>query len=937
MPGAAQPGPSTLPAGERLLERVDERRALADAMRATRQGEGRIVIVEGPAGVGKTALLDAFRAEAADGATLAVARGAELESEFAFGVVLQLLGPLVGGGADRTPFEGAAALARPLFERAEIESGRDAIFPLLHGLHWLCANLGERAPLVLCVDDLQWADEPSLRFLAYLGARVAELPVLIAAARRSGEPSDAEGVLDELAALPGAMRLRPTELSENAVSELAQRELGDAATASLSGECWRRSGGNPLFVSELLRAAGEAAGDGDMTLRTDLPETVANLVGRRVSRMPVTARAVAAALAILGDSATATEIEAVAELRPAEANEGIDRLTAAGLIDPADHGGFRHPIMRQAVAESIPPGEQSALRMRAARTVAPRDPKRAATHLIDARPEGPSGEPWAADLLRGAAAAARGSEEAIAYLRRALDEPLGKGKRRETLLDLGRLEASSGDGEALAHLAEAGALATDPVERARIALVRGDALFHSAALEECSLVCREAIAELGDADRELRLALEATALNAEALRGVNRDRPAGLAAEVSAAVTPGERAVLVHVVADLVATGAEPADTVAALGRRALAGGKLLEEVGPSSPLYIYAGTAMAWSGDQDAVLELTTTGLRDARRRGSAIGVSYSAALRSGTALLAGDLALAESDAELVVSELPGADPMAYAAALAWLIEALVERGRIDDARAALERSGLIGELPEIGTIDHLLLARASLARAEGDADLALSELEEVGRRATRARYLNPAAMAWRSRGARLLAARGERDLAAERVEDALGRARRFGAPRAIGIALRTRGAIAGGAAGLADLEESIGLLDGVARVEHARAVFELGRAQHEAGEAAARETLYRGMDLAHRAGAHALVEESLEQLRATGARPRRPRVTGADALTPQERRIAQLAAEGPGNREIAEALFLTRRTVEMHLSNAYRKLEIESRADLPAALDRA
>ena len=936
MPGAAKQSSSAGPTSERLLERVDERRALADALRAAQQGEGGVAIVEGPAGVGKTALLEAFRSSTGNGARRATARGSELESEFAFGVVLQLLDPLVSGGGNAT-FGGAAALARPLFERAEIETGRDAIFPLLHGLHWLCANLGEQAPLVLCVDDLQWVDEPSLRFLAYLGARVAELPVLIVGARRSGEPSRAEAVLDEIGALPGAVHLRPAELSEGAVSELAERELGEAATADLSNECWRRSGGNPLFVRELLRVAREADDPNGEALKSDLPETVANLVGRRVGRMPAATRGVAGALAILGDSATVAEIEAVADLAASDTHAGLDRLAAADLIDPAGRLGFRHPIMRQAVAESIPAGEQAALRMRAARAVAPRDPKRAATHLIDARPDGPSGEPWAADLLRGAAAVARAGEEAIAYLRRALEEPMGEGKRRETLLDLGRIEASAGDGEALGHLAEAGSLAADPVERARIALVRGDALFHLVALEECSAVCREAIAELGEADRELRLALEATALNADALRGVNRGRPAELAEEVSAAVTPGERAVLVHVVADLAATGAEPADAVAALGRRALAGGRLLEEVGPSSPIYIYAGTAMAWTGDHDAVLELTTAGLREARRRGSAIGVSYSAALRSGTALLAGDLALAEADAELVVSELPGADPMAYAAALAWLIEALIERGRLADARAALERSGMTGELPELGTIDHLLLARGSLARAEGDTELALSEVEEVGRRAARARYLNPAAMAWRSRSAGLLAEHGNRDLAIERVEDGLARARAFGAPRAIGVALRTRGAIAGGEKGLADLREAIDLLDGVARVEHARALVELGGALHAAGREAARETLYRGMDLAHRSGAHALVEEAMEGLRATGARPRRPRVTGIDALTPQERRIAQMAAEGAGNREIAEALFLTRRTVEMHLSNAYRKLGVVSREELPEALGAA
>jgi len=917
-----------------LLERVGERRALADAMRAAAAGEGRVATIEGAAGVGKTALLAALRADVAETATVASARGSELESEFAFGVVLQLLAPLVAAADRRDVFAGAAALARPLFEQAEVDTGRDTVFPLLHGLHWLCANLAESQPLVLVVDDLQWADDPSLRFLAYLGARAPELPLLIAVAHRSGEGNRDGEALEELAGLPGAVRLRPAELSEDAVAELARRELGAEPDARLVAECWRRSGGNPLFARELLRAGAHEfrpAGGGEAPA---LPETVVNLVERRVARLRPDARAVAAALAVLGDSATLAEIEAVAELEAEATLAGLDRLAAAELTDPEAPRAFRHPMMRQAVTESIPAGELSLLRMRAARAVAPRDPRRAATHLIAARPEGPSGEPWAADLLRDAAARAYGGQEAISYLRRALEEPGGEGQRRQLLLELGRLEANAGDAAALDRLAEANSLAPDPVERARIALVHGDALFHFAALQECSRVCREAIEGLGDRDRELRLALEATALNADALRGVQRERPAELAAEVADGVTASERAVLAHVIADMAAAGSEPAHTVRSLGRRALAGGKLLDDAGPSSPIYIYAGTALAWAGAHETVIELTTAGLRGARRRGSPIGVSYSAALRSGTALLAGDLALAEADAELVVSELPGADPMSYAVAIAWLVEALVERGRAGDARAALDGSGLTGELPELGTIDFLLMARAALTRVEGDLDAAVAELEEVGRRATRAGYLNPAAMAWRSRLATLLAETGERERARRLSEKELERARAFGAPRAIGLALRTHGSIAGGAAGLADLRAAAEHLDGISRVEHARAVVALGRALHEAGEEGAREKLYWGMDLAHRAGAYALVEEAMKALRATGARPRRPRVTGVDALTSQERRTAQMAAEGAGNREIAEALFLTRRTVEMHLSNAYRKLDIESREQLPAAL---
>jgi len=922
---------SARPAGPRLLERVQERRAIADAVRAAVGGEGRAVIVAGPAGVGKTALLTMLAEHAADSATVALARGSELEREFAFGIVLQLFAPLVEASADGDVFDGAAALARPLFEGADVGAGADVDFRLLHGLHWLCANLAERAPLVLCVDDVQWADEASLRFLAYLGARAGELPILLAVSRRSGETGEL-AALEELARLPVATALQPAELSRDGVAELVGADLGEEAATRLADEIHRRSGGNPLFVYELIRAAREAAEEGE----PGPPPTVVSLVERRVGRLPEEAQAVARALAVLGDSARPAEVEAVSGLGREAVLLSMDTIGAAELTDPDQPRRFRHPILREAVVESTPDGELSILHLRAAEAVAESDATRAARHLGLAHPDGPCGAPWAAAVLRRAAATARsrgGGGEAIAYLRRALAEPLREEERRQTLLELGGLEAQIRDFAALEHLAAAAELASDPIERARIALVRGDALFHMIALEECSRVSREAIAELGDSERELRLALEATALSAEAVRGVNRDRPSELEAEVSPAKTPGERAVLAHVVADLAATGARPAAQVSELGRRALGGTALLDEVGPASPIYIYAGTGLAWAGDLDTVLELTTEGIERGRRSGSLVAVSYSAALRAGTALLAGDLALAESDAELVVSELPAADPMAYGIALGWLIETLVERNRVEDARAALERSGLTGELPELGTSDFLLMARGALSAAEGDAAAALAELEDVGRRVNRGRYPNPGAMAWRSRLATLLADAGEleraRALAEEEVELALA----FGSDRATGVALRTRGAVAG-AAGVDDLRSAEQLLDGVSPLERARATVELGRALHARGDDEARDILYDGMDLAHRAGAHALVERALESLRATGARPRRPRLTGIDSLTPQERRVAGLAAEGRGNREIAESLFLTRRTVEMHLSNAYRKLGIGSREELPDAL---
>jgi DNA-binding NarL/FixJ family response regulator len=172
--------------------------------------------------------------------------------------------------------------------------------------------------------------------------------------------------------------------------------------------------------------------------------------------------------------------------------------------------------------------------------------------------------------------------------------------------------------------------------------------------------------------------------------------------------------------------------------------------------------------------------------------------------------------------------------------------------------------------------------------------------------------------------------------AEEELTRARALGAPRALGVALRAAARVAGGSDELRLLREAVAALEpSPARVERARAEAELGAALRRAGQPeAAREPLRRAIDVAHRRGAKRLEDFALAELRATGARPRRRATTGAEALTPSERRIAELAADGSQNREIAETLFVTTATVEYHLRNAYRKLGIASRTQLGGAL---
>ena len=200
-----------------------------------------------------------------------------------------------------------------------------------------------------------------------------------------------------------------------------------------------------------------------------------------------------------------------------------------------------------------------------------------------------------------------------------------------------------------------------------------------------------------------------------------------------------------------------------------------------------------------------------------------------------------------------------------------------------------------------------------------------------------NPAAnLPWRSDLALLHARLGEHQRAAELSAEDVMLARKFGAPHALGIALRAAGLIEGGAVGLQQLAEAAELLDGSGfDLEFAQTLTERGAALRRAGRRRdAQQVLRRGLDVATRCGALALAQQAREELRLAGARPRRERIRGIDALTASERRVASMAAGGMTNREIAQALFITLRTVETHLTTIYRKLDIAGRERMSEAL---
>src|SRR3954462_11920686 len=224
-----------------MLERKAELATLDAVLNVARSGEGRLVVVEGTAGIGKTRLLGAARELAlADGLDVLAARGGELEGAFVFGIVRQLFEtPLAAATADARAelFVGAAELSASLFASAPtsaVREGPESSFAMLHGLYWLAANFALRKPTLVIVDDLHWADEPSLRWLLYLAHRLEGLPLALVAATRPPEQANAPELVRELVADPVGLLIRPGGLSRDSAATLVLERLGDEPDAAFS-------------------------------------------------------------------------------------------------------------------------------------------------------------------------------------------------------------------------------------------------------------------------------------------------------------------------------------------------------------------------------------------------------------------------------------------------------------------------------------------------------------------------------------------------------------------------------------------------------------------------------------------------------------------------------------------------------------------------------
>jgi DNA-binding CsgD family transcriptional regulator len=371
------------------------------------------------------------------------------------------------------------------------------------------------------------------------------------------------------------------------------------------------------------------------------------------------------------------------------------------------------------------------------------------------------------------------------------------------------------------------------------------------------------------------------------------------------------------------------------LARRALAPGNLLAS---GSIAFYYAVNVLPRSGLLDEAVAIFNQAVAQARRRGDVFNVAFLLMWRGHCQTRRGDLRAAVADLKEAIDLC-----LAHGMRVAWpynigfLAHALLEQGEAEEAARVIDQGGFPDQLP-LNQV-HLVwfrLHRGRLRIETGSPERGVEELRQVGETVRLVPFDNPSSVPWRSWAAEGLRRLDRNDEARALAEEELVLARRWGEPHAIGASLRVLGLVAGGTAGIGLLREAVEVLAGSqARLEHARALVDLGAALRRVNQRTeARQRLREGVDLARRVGAFGLAERANDEIAATGARPRKILQTGLDALTASERRVAQLAAGGMSNKEIAQTLFVTIKTVEVHLSHAYRKLEISSRAQLDKAL---
>jgi DNA-binding CsgD family transcriptional regulator len=959
-----------------------EREALLEVIRGTieqvRDGSGQALLIEGHAGIGKTRLYEAALDHGRRlGFRVLRAAGAELERHVAFGIASQLL----AGHLDELPPErrsaviaGLPARVRALIqpEGEDMGESEGSDLGLMHGVFTIIATADESQPMLLAIDDLHWCDSASLELVLYILHRLDELAMAVVMSGRVGMGQEVADVLDRIASHPRVQVEVVSPLGRDAVGKLAWRELGKSADEDVVAACLQVTGGNPFFLRELLRALRNEGGatSGELARRaaTLAPDAVIRTLRVRVGRLGQAARALARAVVVLGDDVPLRHAAALAGLDVDSGAAAADALAQVEILLAREPLRFVHPLVRQALERDTPAAELATRHFQAAQLLHSEGatPERVAAHLLLSHRRG---DPWVIERLSAAAREARARavpRSAVRYLRRALEEPPSDALRVEVLAQLGAAEAAAGLPEAAEHFAEGIAATKDPMLRARLALERGRCLdsqgYHERAARSYDAGLAELPAEPEGAEQlELRDQLEAdfvaTATVVPSLQAQALTRSAGLLGRaVGGPQTQGQRLRLAQAALYSAFRG-DPADKLLDLAGQAWDGGRLLECGTPQGIGWRLVSSVSLLAGDLERAAEVAEAALEESRRRGWPFSLATAAYMRALPLLWQARVDDALSELE-IAGEARGLGWRQFArAAAAHHALALLEKGEADRAENVLFEDVPVGAAQQAGEVragEWGELQRGLPVSSNNLEDaMRLYSLAGVRLAQGRAREALDAALGsgavvestvefygycpWRTTAAEAALALGDRSLAEKLAREAVERAEQIGV---LHQRIRTQcvlGLCQGPREGLSSLKAAVKTAEGAPpRLETVRALVELGGALRRSNQrVAAREPLQRAADMAWAGGATVLHERARTELAATGARPRRVMLlSGPDSLTPSERRIAELAAVGHSNREIAQTLFVTPKTVEYHLRNTYRKLDIDGRESLSEVL---
>lgn len=938
-----------------LVERERELGEIHGALEDARAGAGSVLLVEAPAGEGKSRLLSVAGDLARQaGMQVLGASATELEREFPYGVAVQLLEPLWTGAGDELRVAltaGPAQATRDLLDHGFASAGQAVggeAFALIHALTWMVRNLAgmdeDPSGVLMLIDDLQWADVPSLRFLAYLAERIADLPVALLTAVRSGESVAEPRALRALRAAAGRDVLRPGPLSYDGVTAVVRSRM-PAAAGSFIRACARVTAGNPFLLIRLLDQVQHDQLAPDTTTARALasltPAAVLEAVIARLGTMSPETVAISRALSVLGDGSPVSHVAQLAGVEMGQAVAAADMLAALHLLTPGAPLSFAHPLIRSAVHASIPPLDRADSHRRAAVLLgaAGAPAEHVAAQLMHAPPGGDAAAQQT--LLTAAARAMAGGacESAVRMLERALAEAPESSLRHQIEVELALARAAAEQPGAIEQLHETFARAPSGPERTRVALALTQALIAAGRRSEA----QAAISELepppdgsGALADEFDATLISAARVAPALRPRALERARQLHVRAGSAPTDLQRRALAEAAHHCGLAGRPRAEVLELIDRawhvRLLPGSRREASWRPLC-------NALLFIDELDRDLELIAAAIGSAPGDELSLVRTVAASTRAEALYAQGQIsaALSESEAALVALPENWSHVSHIRVGYAILGLALTQRGELERAETALS----ILDHPDILDSPHvakLLVARARLRLAQLRPQDACEDALTAGRWAEELGVANPGAVPWRSAAAQALLMLGEPGRARRLAAQDLEVANEVGGARMVIAALRSLGLAERGKQQLARLREAAELAESYPqRLESIEALVALGAALRRGGQrAAAREPLRRAVELARAGGAARLAAAARTELAATGVSARRMLIGGVASLTPSEQRVAELAAAGHTTREMAEVLFVTRKTIEYHLRQIYRKLEISSRQELPAALSR-